>query len=315
MRLRLAAVAPLALAVLACSPAGAGAAAGDKAASSRTLLRIELEGTNDYSISIVSNRRQRVTVLVAKEEVEGAPSLATEYLTRDTQPSPDRVKAKLPGLGSIAVSFHPRGRVRHPSPPGCEGPLPTVRPAWSAARSGSSARTITPGSRRTERRRKSKNRRTGAAAPAPTSKWNAYAAAQNGPATSRPTSSGPISSPGNTSPVYSREGLPGCSPRAHRRLAAPAVHRHRHVLPYPRIRLRLEGRPRDSVPRCRPRTPDWARLRAGLLPAGSGLHPPARQVGQRRPTGPDVAAGRAMRAGPGRRCGSSTAPYPGGAAG
>jgi hypothetical protein len=128
MKLRLATVAPLALAILACSSTAAGAAAGDKAASSRTLLRIELEGTNDYSISIVSNRRQRLTVLVVKEGVEGAPSYAAEYLVRDTLPSPDRVKAKLPGLGSIALRFDPRGRVRHPSPPGCDGPLPTVQP-------------------------------------------------------------------------------------------------------------------------------------------------------------------------------------------
>lgn len=128
MRLRLTATALLALAVLACSSAAAGAAAGDKASSSRTLLRFELEGANDYSVSITSSRRQRVTVLATKEGVDGAPSFATEYLTRDTLESPNRVKTKLPGLGSIAVSFHPRGRVRHPSPPGCKGPPPTVQP-------------------------------------------------------------------------------------------------------------------------------------------------------------------------------------------
>lgn len=128
MRLRLAAVAPLALAILACCPAGAGAGGRGDADSNKKLIRIELEGSNDYSVSIVSSPRQLLTMLVTKEGVEGAPSFATEYLTRDILPSPDRVKAKLPGLGSIAVSFHPRGRVRHPSPPGCDGPLPTVQP-------------------------------------------------------------------------------------------------------------------------------------------------------------------------------------------
>ena len=128
MRLRLATVASLALAVLACSPAGAGAGGRDDATANKKLIRIELEGSNGYSVSIVSNARQRLTVLVEKEGPEGAPSFAAEYLTPDTLPSPDRVKAKLPGLGSIAVSFRSRGRVRHPSPPGCKGPLPTVQP-------------------------------------------------------------------------------------------------------------------------------------------------------------------------------------------
>jgi hypothetical protein len=78
-------------------------------------------------MSIVSNPRQHLTVLVEKEGIEGAPTFATEYLTPDTLPSPYRVRAKLPGLGAIAVSFHPRGRVRHPSPPGCDGPPPTIQ--------------------------------------------------------------------------------------------------------------------------------------------------------------------------------------------
>ncbi|HXQ88195.1 MAG TPA: hypothetical protein VN733_01025 [Solirubrobacterales bacterium] len=128
MRPRLAAVMPLAFALLACSPAGAGAGGRDDADSSKKLIRIELEGSNDYSVSIVSSPRQRLTVLVAKDKVEETPAVATEYLVQDTLPSPDRVKAKLPGLGSISVSFRPRGRARHPSPPGCDGPLPTVQP-------------------------------------------------------------------------------------------------------------------------------------------------------------------------------------------
>ncbi|HEU4739960.1 MAG TPA: hypothetical protein VFS54_12895 [Solirubrobacterales bacterium] len=128
MRLRPAAVVALTLAFLACSPAGAGAAGRDDGDSNKKLLRIELEGSNGYTVSIVSSARQRVTVLATQEGVEGAPSYAAEYLVQDTQPSPDRIKAKVPGLGSIAVSFQPRGRVRHPTPPGCKGRPPTVQP-------------------------------------------------------------------------------------------------------------------------------------------------------------------------------------------
>lgn len=68
MRPRLAALAALALAVLACAPAAASAARDDEP-SAKKLIRIELEGTNDYSISIVSSPRQFVTVLATKEGV------------------------------------------------------------------------------------------------------------------------------------------------------------------------------------------------------------------------------------------------------
>lgn len=125
MRLGRIAVA-LALAALACLPASAGADGGHGASPVRRppirkTTRFELHGSNGYSILVLTDRRQRLMVKTANEE------FVTEYWTRDTLASPDRVQAKLPGLGSISVRFHPRGPVRHPSPPGCEKPFPTVQ--------------------------------------------------------------------------------------------------------------------------------------------------------------------------------------------
>jgi len=128
MRRRLAAAVALALAILVCLPAGVGAKPRGDAPSARQLIRIELEGSNGYSILVTSDPRQHLTLLATKEGAAGEPAFTTEYTTKDTLPSPDRVKAKLRGVGSISVRFHPRGPVRHPSPPGCEGRHPTVQP-------------------------------------------------------------------------------------------------------------------------------------------------------------------------------------------
>lgn len=122
MRLRLAMVAALVLVALASFPAAAGARARGDAPASRQLLRIELKGSNGFSILIVSDPRQYLALQTTKEE------FITEYWTRDTLPAPGQVKAKLFGRGSISVRFHPRGPVRHPSRPGCEGKRPTVQP-------------------------------------------------------------------------------------------------------------------------------------------------------------------------------------------
>lgn len=122
MRLRRIAAAALAMVALVCLPASAGAKARPSGPPVRKVTRFELEGSNGYSILVVTNRRQR---LMLKAEKEG---FVTEYWTRDTIASPDRMKAQLPGLGSISVRFHPRGSVRHPSPPECEKPFPTVQP-------------------------------------------------------------------------------------------------------------------------------------------------------------------------------------------
>lgn len=122
MKLRWIAAAAFALVVLACLPTGAGAKIRHDGPPVGKLTRFELEGSNGYSILVVTNRRQR---LMLKTKHEG---FVAEYWTRDALASPDRVQAKLPGLGSISVRFHPRGSVRHPSPPECEKPFPTVQP-------------------------------------------------------------------------------------------------------------------------------------------------------------------------------------------
>jgi len=85
-------------------------------------LDIDLEGTNGYSIHISVNPRRHLILQVTKEGV------ALEYMTRDLLADTDRVKAKLLGLGTVSVRFHPRGPVRHPSLPGCEKKRPAVQP-------------------------------------------------------------------------------------------------------------------------------------------------------------------------------------------
>lgn len=118
MRLRWAAVVVLAFALV---PEGAGAA-GHYLVHGRRLTRIELEGSNSYSVLIVSDRNQHLTLQTTK----GA--FTTEYRTRDTLADPDLLKATLPGLGSISVRFHPRGPARRlPSFAGCAGPRPIVQ--------------------------------------------------------------------------------------------------------------------------------------------------------------------------------------------
>lgn len=128
MRLRAAAVAAFALAALACLPASAGASGGRGASPVRKPIfrqttRFELQGSNGYSILVASGSGRHVMVQTTSEDEE----LVTQYVTRDTLAAPGRVQAKLPGLGSISVRFHPRGPVRHPSLPGCRGRLPAVQ--------------------------------------------------------------------------------------------------------------------------------------------------------------------------------------------
>jgi hypothetical protein len=122
MSLRQAAVAVLALAALSCFPGSAGAKVGHGRPPARQWLDIELEGSDGYSIHVSVNPRRHLILQVTKEE------FSAEYMTRDTLADADRVKAKLLGLGTISVQFHPRGRLRHPSLPGCEGKRPTVQP-------------------------------------------------------------------------------------------------------------------------------------------------------------------------------------------
>ncbi len=121
MRFRQAAVAALALAALSCPPGSAWAKAGhDRPA--KQWIDVELEGSNGYTIHLSVNPRRHLVLQVSKG------GFAAEYMTRDLLPETDRVKAKLLGLGTISLRFHPRGSVRHPTLPGCGGRRPTVQP-------------------------------------------------------------------------------------------------------------------------------------------------------------------------------------------
>lgn len=119
MRLRLTAIAILASA---CLLQGADPAVGDYPVRGRQLIRIELEGSNGYSVSIVSSREQQLLVVTTKE------GFTAEYFTRSTVAARGGIKARLPGLGSISIRFHPNGPPRRmPQFDGCQGPRPTVQ--------------------------------------------------------------------------------------------------------------------------------------------------------------------------------------------
>jgi hypothetical protein len=127
MRTRLAAVAVLALAALACFPAGAGAKPRHHRPPQRW-IDFELEGSNGYLVHVDVNPDRELILHVTKEGQTAEERYSAEYMTVDALADTDRVKAKLLGLGSIAVRFHPRGPVRHPSVPGCDAPRPAVQP-------------------------------------------------------------------------------------------------------------------------------------------------------------------------------------------
>jgi hypothetical protein len=119
MRLRWAVVMLL---TLACLLEGAGAAAGQSLLRGRQLTRIELEGSNGYSVLIVSDRKQHLILTTTNE------GFTTEYVTHDTLADPNQIKATLPSLGSISVRFRPSGPAgSEPAFAGCSGPRPTVR--------------------------------------------------------------------------------------------------------------------------------------------------------------------------------------------
>lgn len=121
MRVRLAAAVALALVAFGCLPDGAEADRGHYRIPAGHTLSAELEGSDGYSISIFSTGR-RLSLWTEKDGV------TTEYRVRDSFAGTDGMKARLPGLGSISVRFHPRGPLRHaPAPPGCDGPRPMVQ--------------------------------------------------------------------------------------------------------------------------------------------------------------------------------------------
>lgn len=111
----------LAILVLACLLMETGTAAG-YLARGRQLTRIELEGSNGYSILIVADRKQHLILTTTRD------AFTTEYMTHDTLAGPNRLKATLPGLGSISVGFHPSGPAHRAGAfAGCVGPGPIVR--------------------------------------------------------------------------------------------------------------------------------------------------------------------------------------------
>lgn len=122
MRMRQAAVAVLALAAFSCFPAGAAAHVPHGRPAAKQWIDVDLEGSDGYSIHVSVNPRRHLVLLVTKE------GFSAEYMTRDLAAATNLVKAKLRGLGTISVRFHPRGAVRHPSLPGCRSRRPTVQP-------------------------------------------------------------------------------------------------------------------------------------------------------------------------------------------
>lgn len=108
--------------VLGCLLVDAGSAAGRFTVRGRQLTRIELQGTDGYSVLIVSDRKQHLILTTTKE------AFTTEYVTRDRSADPGRIKAALPGVGTISVRFHPDGPAhRGPAFAGCIGPRPKTQ--------------------------------------------------------------------------------------------------------------------------------------------------------------------------------------------
>jgi len=108
--------------VFLCVADGATATVRHALVRGKQLARIELEGSDGYSVLISSDRNQDLTVQTTKD------AFITEYRTHDTLAGPDGVKAELPGLGSISVRFDPHGQTRRlPAFDGCVGPRPTLR--------------------------------------------------------------------------------------------------------------------------------------------------------------------------------------------
>lgn len=123
MRIGRIAAGVLALVGLLCFPAGAGAKSGHGRAATQQWIDFDLDGSAGYSIHVSVNPHRHLILKVTKGEY------TAEYITRDLLADNNRVKARLLGLGTISVRFHPRGRLRHPSLPGCKGKSrPVVQP-------------------------------------------------------------------------------------------------------------------------------------------------------------------------------------------
>lgn len=122
MSARLAAVAVLTAAVFSWVPGSAQADGHHYLLPAGSVIHIELQGSDGYSIRIASNQRRRLILWATKA------GMSTEYEVQGEHVGAGRVKAKLPGLGLISVRFFQHGPTRHPAAySGCDGPRPTVR--------------------------------------------------------------------------------------------------------------------------------------------------------------------------------------------
>lgn len=121
-------VAVLALAALACFPAGAGAKAGHHRPAAQQWIDVEFDGSDGYSMHLTVNPRRHLVLRVTKEGQTAEEQFTAQYMTRDTLIDTGRIKARLLGLGSISARFHPRGRVRHPLVPRCGKKRATLQP-------------------------------------------------------------------------------------------------------------------------------------------------------------------------------------------
>jgi hypothetical protein len=112
MRARRVAAAVLALVAFACFEGSAGAEA--KGRAPERWLDMDLQGSDGYSVHISSGPLGHLTLKVSKEW------FSATYTTDDELAAVDRIKAQLPGLGTVSVRFHPQGPVRHPTVPYCK---------------------------------------------------------------------------------------------------------------------------------------------------------------------------------------------------
>jgi hypothetical protein len=125
MRLRVMMAIAFVAGAVCCFPPGAQADAHYLSLPAGKFLHVELMGSNGYSIHIGAGQQGLRPGVHLETRKEG---VTTDYGVRGKRVSANRVEAKLPGLGSIAIRFHQRGPARHSSPlPQCHGPRPTVR--------------------------------------------------------------------------------------------------------------------------------------------------------------------------------------------
>lgn len=122
MRLRGVVLAALVVVGLVCFPTGVNAEVHHYLLRPGGYLRIELESSNGYWIRITSNRRRHLTLRTMKE------GIVTEYEVQGDRVGPDRVRAKLPGLGLVSVHFRQRGPAHHlPAYANCDGSSRVLR--------------------------------------------------------------------------------------------------------------------------------------------------------------------------------------------